>query len=328
MLGLAHSVPLSKELAAGENGSWPLALEAAMCIGRFLGIRIRCNWLFVVLLFLLAWVGLLPEAIIVFGIVVIHELAHVIVARSYGLRVTELEILPFGGVAHIDDLIEVDPDVEKRVALAGPVANLFLIAGGLVCKTYEISPERWLDFFVHMNIALAGFNALPALPLDGGRVYREYLTRKLGFKRATEKAARLGKIFGVAIAIGGLVGAYFGYVNLSSSLLGFFLYDAAAREQKKALYVLIRYLARKQDELRRSGCLNSEQLVAAEHTKVADVVRLFVPQRYHLIWVVDEQGRIEGLITELDIVNTLFEQGSDTPVRFVLERAIDTAQGP
>lgn len=290
-----------------------------MCTDRLLGVRITLNWVFLLLLFLLALIGLLPEALIVFGIVVAHECVHVMVARSYGLRVVELELLPFGGVARIDGLVEVDPYVEKRVAMAGPITNLLLLGLGLVAKAYALYPERWLDFFVQTNAALAVFNALPALPLDGGRVYRAHLVPRLGFRKATERAARLGKLFALVLGITGLAGIYFGYVNITLPVLAFFLFTAAAREQRRAMFVLLRYLARKQDELLRSGCLASEQLVAASHTKVADVVKLFVPQRYHLIWVVDEQGRIEGLVTELDIINTLFEQGSDTPVRLVLD---------
>lgn len=290
-----------------------------MCIGRIFGVRFTLNWLFLLLLFLLAVIGLLPEAAIVFGVVLVHEMAHVLVAKGYGLSILELELLPFGGVARIDDLMEVDPQVETRVALAGPISNMFFIGVGLVCKTYQIYPDKWLDFFIRTNIALAGFNALPALPLDGGRVYRALLTSKMGYRRATHRAAWLGKVFAVMFTLGGLVGAYMGYVNMSLIILGFFVYAAASKEQKTAMYVLMRYLARKQEELKRFGCLASEQLVAFEHTTVADVVRLFVPQRYHLIWIVDDKGRIGGLITELDVINAMFERGSDTSVRQVLQ---------
>ena len=117
-----------------------------MCTERLFGVRITLDRLFLLLLFVLALIGLLPEALIVFGIVVVHELAHAAVARSHGLRVIELELLPFGGVARIDGLMEVDPYVEKRVAMAGPITNLFMLGLGVVAKTYALYPEQWLDF--------------------------------------------------------------------------------------------------------------------------------------------------------------------------------------
>lgn len=291
-----------------------------MCIGQILGVRITLNWWFLLLLFLLAIVGLLPEAIIVFGVVLVHELAHLVVAKGYGMHLCELELLPFGGVARIDDLMEIDPAVEMRVALAGPLSNLFLIGVGLVCHTYEVCPQDWLDFSLRTNVALAAFNALPALPLDGGRCYRAMLTRRLGFRRATHKAAALGKMFAVLFAVGGLAGAYLGYINITLIILGFFVYAAAAKEQKNAMYVLMRYLARKQDELEKKGCLAAEQLVATEHATIGDVVKLFVPQRYHLVWVVDVKGRVQGLVTEIDLINAMFEQGTDTLMKALMHQ--------
>ena len=290
-----------------------------MCTERLFGVRITLDRLFLLLLFVLALIGLLPEALIVFGIVVVHELAHAAVARSHGLRVIELELLPFGGVARIDGVMEVDPNFDKNVDMAGPMTNLFMLGLGVVAKTYALYPEQWLDFFIQTNATLALFNALPALPLDGGRVYRAHLVGRLGFRRATEKAASLGRLLAVLLGIAGLAGVYFGYFNATLPVLGVFLFSAATRERANAMYVLLRYLARKQDEFMRSGCLASEQLVAATHARVADVVRLFIPQRYHLIWIVDEKGGIEGLVTELDVINTLFEQGSDTPVHLLLD---------
>lgn len=277
------------------------------------------NWLFLLLLFVLAIVGLLPEACIVFGVVLVHELAHSVAAKGYGLAVTEVELMPFGGVARIDDLIEMDPQVETKVAMAGPLANLFMIGVGLVFRTYEVYPQELVGFFLRTNLALAAFNALPALPLDGGRVYRAMLCRNWGYQKATRRAALLGKIFASVFTAVGIVGIYLGYVNLTLVILGFFVYAAALKEQNTAMYVLMRYLARKQRELQQYGCMASEQLVATDNTSVAVVVKLFVPQRYHFVWVVDEQGRISGLATENDVVSAMYERGLQTPMKDVLD---------
>jgi stage IV sporulation protein FB len=289
-----------------------------MRIGSLLGIRIRLNWLFLALLFTLSMVGLLPQAIIVFSVVLIHELAHAIVAKTSGLSVDEVELLPFGGVARIDDVLEVDPRIEMRVAIAGPLANLFLIGVGLVFRTYDQLSHEWVMFFINTNVTLVAFNVLPALPLDGGRVYRARLCGKLGFRRATQRAAQLGRIFAIIFTIGGSIGLFFGYVNLTLIVLGFFVYAAAVKEQKTAMYVLMRYLVRKQGELLRYGCLPSEHLVAVGATTVGEVVKLFVPQRYHLIWVLRDTGEVAGLLTEYDVVHALVELGNATPVEQVL----------
>ncbi len=291
-----------------------------MRMGSLFGIRIRLNRLFLLLLFTLGAVGLLPQAMMIFTVVFLHELAHALVAKRSGLVVDEVELLPFGGVARIDDVLEIDPRVEMQVAAAGPLANLFLIGVGLVFLTYEQLPQEWVAFFIKINMTLAAFNALPALPLDGGRIYRARLCGRLGFRRATQHAARLGGVFAVLFAVSGVVGLFLGYVNLTLIILGFFVYAAAAKEQKTAMYVLMRYLVRKQGELRRYGCLPAEHIVAVGTTAVGEVVKLFVPQRYHFIWVMNDTGEVDGLLSEYDVVHALVELGTATPVEQVLNR--------
>lgn len=289
-----------------------------MRIGRICQVQLRLNWFFLLLLLLSAWVGQLLEALVIFAVVVMHELAHIVVAKSYGLVVSELELLPFGGVARIDDLVESDPAVEVQIALAGPIANLLCVALLMLVSEYAPEYEYWRALLVRTNVLLACFNLFPALPLDGGRVLRALLTRRKGFRQATRRAAQLSKVLAICCIGAGLTGFYYGYMNISLLIVGFFIYLAAMQEQRRAMFVLIRYLARKQEELQRKGCLPSEQLVVAAQTKLGEVVRHFVPQRYHLIWIIDQKGHISGMVTELHLLETLFDQGFEVPVSTVL----------
>lgn len=289
-----------------------------MRVGWLFGVQVTLNWLFLLLLLLLMAVGLLPEAAIVFGVVLCHELAHIAVAKSYGLKVSTLELLPFGGVARIDDLVATDPAVEVRVALAGPLFNLALAAAGLAALSYPVEHRAWILFFVRTNSAMACFNLLPALPLDGGRIFRALLTRRLGFRRATQRATQLSKLLAILFTAAGIIGFYYGYMNLTLIVIGFFVYEAAVIEQRTAMYVLIRYLAIKQQELQHKGCLPAEALVASAHTSIGEVVKRFVPQRFHMIWVVDHNGQVNGMLTEVHLLGALFDKGFEVSVGSVL----------
>ncbi len=291
-----------------------------MRIGKFYGVQVTLNWLFVLLLLMLAAAGLLAQAVVVFVSVLLHELAHVVATRSLGLAVAELELLPFGGVARIDDLVEVDPAVEVQVALAGPVMSLLLVALCLLAQTSYSEYETWLELGIRTNVALAVFNLLPALPLDGGRVFRAFLTRRHGFREATRWAVRLGKGLAILFTLAGVVGYYYGYVNMTLIVAGFFVYAAAAKEQRTAMYVLIRYLARKQEELQKKRCLPVEQLVAVAQTTVGEVVKHFLPQRYHMVWIIDHKGAIAGMLTEMHLLNALFDNGFEITVGTVLAK--------
>lgn len=291
-----------------------------MRLGRLLGVRVVLNNFFLFTLLGYGLIGLLPQALLLFGAVLAHELAHVVVARGMGLAVEEVELLPFGGVARLADFLEFDPAAERSVALAGPVTNLFLAGLTAAFHTYRLGPPQYVTFFLETNLILAAFNCVPALPLDGGRVLRSHLVNRMGFKRATEVASDLGRVIAVLFAVGGAVGLYLRYVNLSLLILAFFVYAAASRERAGATWLLTRYLARKRRELRDRRILPVEALVAGDLLPVREVVRRFVPQRYHLVYLVDERGDLTALVSEGEILDALLARGTEVPLRELARR--------
>ncbi len=293
-----------------------------MRIGKIFGVSIVLNPFFLLMLFGFGVAGLLPQALILFGIVLIHEASHMAVAKGYGLAVAEIELLPFGGVARIEGMIEFDPAVERAVALAGPLTNLFLAGICLILLRYAALPRETALQLIQNNLLMAGFNCLPALPLDGGRVYRARLAKKIGYRRATERAASVGQILAVLFAIFGAAGLYLGYLNFTLILLAFFVFYAARKEKNLAAYAFIRYLAQKKEELRRNGVLPTEQLVAAADLPVREIVKYFIPKRYHLVLLTDHNYEIIGLVTEIEIINALFDRGMETTLRDLISHKL------
>ncbi len=285
-----------------------------MRIGSVAGVVIAVHELFLLLLAVLVWLGRGLEAAMVFLVVLLHELGHALAARTYGLRVREVELLPTGGVARLDELVELDPAVEGSIAAAGPLTNLVLVGLAALGARYRLIPAEWLDRFIQVNLALAVANLVPALPLDGGRMLRARLSARLGFRRATEAAVRWSRWLALLGLVAGAVGFYLGYMNASGMLLALFVYVGAGREEAMAGYAFIRYLVRKPLELGRHGCLVAHPLVTLDEVPVKEVVRHFVPRRYHLVVVLDRQGRLLGVATEPEVIGGLLERGLETPV--------------
>jgi stage IV sporulation protein FB len=166
-----------------------------------------------------------------FASVLVHELAHTVVARHYGLAVTEIGLNPLGGLsklAHQPD----DPAVELRIALAGPLASIGL---AVVCAVAALltGSEPWpptlyagavLVRLAWVNLVLGAFNLLPALPLDGGRVYRAALEERVGRKKATETAARVARDLAILLVIAGIL------VSPLLLVLGVIVYAASQAE--------------------------------------------------------------------------------------------------
>ncbi len=202
-------------------------------LARLSGIPLMVDytWLFVVLIYF--WLGSqiylvqqtgrigLTEALVfggfftvlMFSSIVIHELAHAFVARQEGIRTLEIRLHIFGGYARLAS----DPKTalgELRIAIAGPAASFLLGAFFMVCviltqvfapEVVRISLRELFLWLFRGNVALAIFNLIPGLPLDGGRVLRAYLWhRSKDILAATLVAKRLGVALSYMLASYGI----------------------------------------------------------------------------------------------------------------------------
>ena len=287
-----------------------------MHLGSLLGIPVLVDPLFLVMLFGLSLFGFFPQTLVLFWVVLLHELAHVLVAKYNDLFIEEIELLPFGGVARIDGMLQLNPPIEIRVAIAGPLVNLIL--AGVTTFFFDDIPvsEQWLLFFIQANFGMAIFNLLPTLPLDGGRVLRSILTSKMGFKQATERVVFFSKFLAIIIALLGVAITYI-YGNFNSLIflvMGFFIFTASHKEKREATYLFMRYLTRKKQQLRLARVMDVRQLVATDESSLGEILRKFVPPNYHIVWIVDLEGTIIGKIGEIDLINALFDKGLTTKI--------------
>lgn len=183
-------------------------------LGPVLGIQLRAHFTFFLMLILGALAGAasggLPGmtqqvvfTVLLFGLVVLHELGHAMAARAFGIRTHDILLLPVGGMARLERP-PATPQQEILVALAGPAVNMALAT--LLVPLAALAGHGLIEQLLWANVSLALFNLIPAFPMDGGRVLRAGLTWKLGPFEATRLAASIGK--GAAIALG-ILGLFF-----------------------------------------------------------------------------------------------------------------------
>jgi Zn-dependent protease len=174
----------------------------------------------------LAWGVIL--AVGLFVAILAHELAHSLVAVKHGIRVRSITLMMLGGVSQIEDE---DPEHEAWMAFAGPLMSFGIAA--VSYGAYRLLPGRSevgvaLLAFALTNALLGAFNLLPAFPMDGGRVLRGLLTRRIGPDRATRAATAIGKVMAVGLGLAGL----FTY-NLILLLIAVFVYLGASAERAR-----------------------------------------------------------------------------------------------
>lgn len=173
----------------------------------------------------------LIAALGLFTSVLIHEIGHALTARFYGVETKEITLWLLGGVAQLSDMPR-HRGAEAVIAIAGPLTSgaLALLFFGLSFLVTASAPASFVVNYLSVtNVALAIFNLLPALPLDGGRVLRSLLALKLEHLRATRIAANISRVLAVLLGLFGLFGG-----QILLLLVAFFIFNAVGGETRYA----------------------------------------------------------------------------------------------
>lgn len=178
----------------------------------------------------------------IFTSIALHELSHSFVAIRKGCKVREITLMFIGGAAQMEEIPD-KPNDELQMAAAGPAMSVLI---GMVCWYFggllPITVYRWpvplisradvvcniVQYIGIINFGLAGFNLLPAFPMDGGRIFRALLARKHGRLRATFIAARTGKTIAFIFGIYG----FFFLHTIWLVFIAIFIYTAAGNEYR------------------------------------------------------------------------------------------------
>ncbi|NLB89129.1 MAG: hypothetical protein GX790_07895 [Syntrophomonadaceae bacterium] len=285
-----------------------------MLIGKVAGVKFRFNIIFLALCVMYTLLGMGLEILVIVASVLLHEIAHTIMGKVLGVKVVEIELLPFGGQAKLEDFTGLDPGKEIFVALAGPLISISLAFSLYfldLAGEYEIVP-----YLIKINLLLGVFNLLPALPLDGGRILRSLLSPMKGFRQATYICANIGKIFAIAIISYGGFLLYIGnYSGVNFVLIGILLFWAAHREKNLLMFAFMRYLVNKTGELKTKGFLSGEQIVSKKDTLIKEILHTSRPLSYMLVFVVDDNNNIISIKTEAELIEALLEKGPKTTLK-------------
>ncbi|MGN6106709.1 MAG: site-2 protease family protein [Kofleriaceae bacterium] len=178
-------------------------------LGRLLGFPVEINLSFLILLALVfvAFGGIAGVFVVclAFASVLLHELGHALVGRALGVHTESIELGFLGGAAKMINLPRTASH-ELMIAAAGPAVSLMLGGAGLGLAALLDWP--FLAMVGWINLVIAGFNLIPALPMDGGRIMRALLVGKLGFVRATDVAVTVSRAVAIGFVVLGLTGYY------------------------------------------------------------------------------------------------------------------------
>jgi Zn-dependent protease/predicted transcriptional regulator len=306
-------------------------MDGSFRIGRLFGIPILIHYTFILVIPLFAWIigsqisltidmlsgiyavpvdttlitnGFTPYilgTLVALGLflgVLVHELAHSLVARRKGIVIKSITLMIFGGVAKMEEGTP-DPKVELPMAIAGPIASLFV---GLFCSAMVYAIPSFSISSAHsgelififgylgvLNIILCFFNLLPAFPMDGGRVLRAWLAKRMPLHRATQIAADVGKGFAILFGIIGLL-----LFSPFLILIALFVYIGANMESAAVKYS---YLLQ---DVTVGDMMSSPVTTVPPTLPLSQVINMMYTSK-HLGFPVVERDTLVGMVTLADV---------------------------
>ena len=303
--------------------------------GSLAGIPIRVHATFFLLLLFVGFVhaddgpaGIAQGIVFIlllFLCVVLHELGHSLVGRRFGYKVRDITLLPIGGVASFEKM-PTDPKQELAIAAAGPAVNVVLAALlYLVLSTFggwtpadQLGVDRGSIFerLLVVNLFLAGFNLLPAFPMDGGRMLRAFLAQRMDYAAATQTAARIGQ--GMALV--------FGFVGLFSNpfllFIALFVYIGAEQEAAAATMRSVFHGVPVRDAMvTRFTTLGGDEPVSAALEKLLEGYQHDFP-------ILEVGGRVVGMLTRGALLEAIARGQEKSAIREVLRGETEAPLSP
>lgn len=298
-------------------------------LGTFAGIEVYVHATF---LLLIAWVGYshwlenqnwgevlsgIVFILALFACVILHEYGHALTARKYGIKTKDITIYPIGGVARLERMPE-KPIEELWVALMGPAVNvvitailfayLFLTSSLVPISELTIASGSFLERLMAVNISLVLFNLIPAFPMDGGRVLRALLAMRMDYVRATQIAATIGQGMALLFGLIGLFG------NATLLFIAFFIWIGASQEsgatQMKSVISGI--------PVGRAMLTDYKSL--SPRDPLVKISQLLLAGSQHDFPVIDDTGRIIGIVTRNDFLIALAKNGDQIAVSAVMKK--------
>ena len=293
------------------------------------GIPVQIHWSFGLLFFYVLYVGnstgmnwqgmgfFALFLLALFVCVVLHEFGHALAARRYGVQTQDIILSPIGGIARLNKLPD-KPIQEFVVAIAGPLVNVaialllglgiyFFADGNFIPdddqRTVFNDVSNFIPMLFLLNIALVGFNLLPAFPMDGGRIFRSLLSIPLGRSKATRIASWLGQ--GIAILF--IFYAIY-YSEVMIGFIGLFVFITASREYRMVRTEQLLANHQVSDVMRMQYTLLSARQAMQQ---AAFVVQHGMEKNF---LVANDEEQVFGVLHELFITEAIRTNDLDAPI--------------
>ncbi|GAB6169306.1 M50 family metallopeptidase [Clostridium carnis] len=251
--------------------------------------------------------------------VILHELAHVVMALLFGCKFYNIEVHIFGMKA---ELLELDGLTDRKrilVYLSGAMFNIIMAC--IMFIIWKNTNSEIILTNMDLNIGLAIFNLLPAYPLDGARVLEIVLSKKILFKKAQKIISGISYFIAVIfffISLGIFI--FLHNVNISMILGGIIIIYITRVEQKTTMYITMRNIVKKRNKLIKNKYIENKSLSVYYKHCLVNVLGLVDRNKFNTFYILDDDMNLLYTMHEDELVEALKIYGNITLEEYMHER--------
>ncbi len=280
-------------------------------------IRISSTIMIMPVLMLIA--GLFAEYTVIFFSMLLHELSHIAAACLCGIKTDVFSVSVMGFSA----AIQIGSCSRKGLLFiysAGPVFNLLVYFVALILEQMLPGDHYIIKLFSVPNLLLGLFNLLPVLPLDGGKLMLELLSGAIGAKAAGRTVRRLAWSISSSMILVGFYQICRTTFNASLIIIGLYIMIALKASRLESGLMSIREIIYRRSRLIRRGIYPARDLVAMKDTLLREALKCMDFDRFHIVYVLDDDLHMIGTYTENEIIDALTVHSDEITFGQLVER--------
>lgn len=263
-------------------------------------------------------IGYIKEYVIISLSMFLHEAAHITAACIIGKKIYEIRVLPVGFNADIGDNDLCNSD-NILIYAAGPALNFILATGGFFLNTYYLNESNDMLFFISSNLYLAIFNLLPIIPMDGGRILKEVLWNHVGLFSAKRRLKLINRVMSALFIILGAAQFISSAWNFSLIIIGFYVFFSFNEERVEVPLMNMKSIIYRRARLLKKGVYQVRDIVAIKSVRMSHVLKHMDFDRFHIIYVLDEELNVLKVMTEKELLDGLLKYNSEITFEEFLE---------